>query len=155
MVVANQNRVNFEEFGWWILERHEVLSGPSAVVSRVPLELSRVEIQQGLFEGSRSLLDPQYYAVMKGIRVQRLKRRETSKEDPSKSTWVPGKLVRVILLAEDLRQKFLNLGGVYLFWQYLPIREYVPPTFYYFICKKRGGHSIQFQRHQARNGPSA
>ena len=154
IVAANQNRFNFEEFGWWILERREVLSGPSAVVSRVPLELSDAEVQQGLFEGARSLLDPQLNEMMKAIRVQRLKRRETNKEDPSKSTWVPGKSVRVIFPAEDLRQKFLNLGGIYLFWQYVPIREYVPPTYYCAVCKKRGGHSTQFHRGPAHQGPA-
>ena len=74
LVAANQNRVDFQEFGWWILERREVLSGPSAVVSRVPLELSDVEVHQGLLEGARSLLDPQHVEVMKAVRVQRLKR---------------------------------------------------------------------------------
>lgn len=154
IVAANQNRFNFEEFGWWILERREVLSGPSAVVSRVPLELSDAEVQQGLFEGARSLLDPQLNEMMKAIRIQRLKCRETNKEDPSKSTWVPGKSVRVIFPAEDLRQKFLNLGGIYLFWQYVPIREYVPPTYYCAVCKKRGGHSTQFHRGPAHQGPA-
>ena len=153
LVAANQNRVDFQEFGWWILERREVLSGPSAVVSRVPLELSDVEVHQGLLEGARSLLDPQHVEVMKAVRVQRLKRREVSKDDPTQSRWVPGKSVRVIFPSEDLRQRFLSLGGLYLFWQYVPIREYVPPSFYCAICKKRGGHSTQFHRHQARDGP--
>ena len=67
LLAANQNRVDFQEFGWWILEHREVLSGPSAVVSRVPLELSDAEIKQGLIEGSRSLLEPQYQEIMKGI----------------------------------------------------------------------------------------
>ena len=155
LLAANQNRVDFQEFGWWILEHREVLSGPSAVVSRVPLELNDAEIKQGLIEGSRSLLEPQYQEIMKGIRIQRLKRREIAKEDPTKSLWVPGKSVRVIFPADELRQKFLSLGGVYLFWQYVPIREYVPPTFYCSICKKRGGHSTQFHRGQASNGPSS
>ena len=155
LLAANQNRVDFQEFGWWILEHREVLSGPSAVVSRVPLELSDAEIKQGLIEGSRSLLEPQYQEIMKGIRIQRLKRREVAKEDPAKSLWVPGKSVRVIFPADELRQKFLSLGGVYLFWQYVPIQEYVPPTFYCSICKKRGGHSTQFHRGQASNGPSS
>ena len=73
LVAVNQNRVDFEEFKWWILERREVLSGPSAVVSHVPLELSEVEIQQGLLEGSRSLLETQYHEAMKAMCVQRLK----------------------------------------------------------------------------------
>ena len=103
---------------------------------RVPLELSEVEIQQGLFEGARSLLEPQHHKMMKVVRVQRLKRKETNKEDSSKSIWVLGKLVRVIFLAEKHRQKFLNLGGIYMFWQYVPIREYMPPTYYGAVCKK-------------------
>ena len=37
LIAADQNRVDFQEFGFWILERREVLSGPSAVISRVPL----------------------------------------------------------------------------------------------------------------------
>ena len=118
------------------------------------MELSNAEVQQGLFEGARSLLDPRLNEMMKAIRVQWLKRRETNKDDPCKSTWVPGKLVRVIFPAEDLRQKFLNLGGIYLFWQYVPIREYVPPTYYCVVCKKRGGHSTQFQRGPAHQGPA-
>ena len=32
-------------------------------------------------------------------------------EDPKKSTWAPGKSVRIIFPAEELRQKFLNLGA--------------------------------------------
>ena len=44
LIAANQNRVDFQEFGWWVLERREVFSGPSAVISRVPLELSDKEI---------------------------------------------------------------------------------------------------------------
>ena len=76
------------------------------MVSRVPLELSDAEIKQGLIEGSRSLLEPQYQEIMKGIRIQRLKRREVVKEDLAKSLWVPGKSVRVIFLADELRQKF-------------------------------------------------
>ena len=112
----------------------------------VPLELNESEIQQGLIEGARSMLEPQFQDLMKAIRVQRLKHRETSAEDPTKSSWVPGKSVRVIFPADELRQKFLRLGGVYLFWQFVPIRDYVPPTFYYSICKKRGGHSTQFHR---------
>ena len=116
LITVNRNRVDFQEFGWWVLERREVFSGPSAVVSRVPLELSDTEIQQGLIEGARSLLEPQYQEVMKAIRVQRLKRREVSKEDPTKSSWVPGKSVRLIFPADELRQKFLQLGGIYLYW---------------------------------------
>ena len=45
------------------------------------------------------------------LRVERLKRREISVEDPKKSTWAPGKSVRIIFPAEELRQKFLNLGA--------------------------------------------
>ena len=146
LVAADQNRVDFQEFGYWILERREVLSGPSAVVSRVPLELSDEEIKQGLLEGSKSLLEPQVSDMMKAVRVQRLKRREVSTEDSKQSNWVPGKSVRVIFPADELRQKFLGLGGIYLFWQYVPIREYVPPTYYCSICKKRGGHSTQYHR---------
>ena len=118
LIAANQNCVDFQEFGWWVLERWEVFSGPSAVavVSHVPLELSDTEIQQGLLEGARSLLEPQYQEVMKAIRVQRLKRREVSKEDPTKSSWVLGKSVRLIFPADELRQKFLQLGGIYLYW---------------------------------------
>ena len=63
IVAANQNRVDLAEHGWWIFERREVFSGPSAVISRVPLELSDQEIKRGLIDGSRSLLDPQYVAV--------------------------------------------------------------------------------------------
>ena len=155
LVATNQNRVDFQEFGWWILERREVLSGPSAVVSRVPLELSDAEIKQGLIEGSRSLLEPQHQEIMQAVRIQRLKRRETSLEDPTKSNWVPGKSIRVIFPADELCQKFLSLGGIYLLWQYVPIREHVPPTFYCSICKKRGGHSTPFHKGQARNGHSA
>ena len=56
LVSANQNRVDFQEYGYWIVERREVMSGPSAVISQVPLELSEEEIKQGLLEGSKSLL---------------------------------------------------------------------------------------------------
>jgi len=59
LVSADQNRVDFQEYGFWILERREVMSGPSAVVSQVPMELSDQEIKQGLLEGSKSLLEPQ------------------------------------------------------------------------------------------------
>ena len=153
LVSAEQNRVDFQEFGFWILERREVMSGPSAVVSQVPLELSDEEIKQGLLEGSKSLLEPQVSELMKAVRVQRLKRREISTEDPRQSKWVPGKSVRVIFPADELRQKFLGLGGIYLFWQYVPIRDYVPPTYYCSICKKRGGHSTQYHRGPAPRGP--
>ena len=54
-MAANQNRVDLNEHGWWILERRELFIGPSAVVSRVPLEQSDQEIEQGLIDGSRSL----------------------------------------------------------------------------------------------------
>ena len=111
----NQDKVDFGEFGWWILEWREVFSGPSVVISQVPLELSKAEIQQGLLEGSRSLLEPQYHEAMKAMRVQRLKWREVATDDPTKSVWVLGKSVRVIFPVDDLRQKFLNLGGIYLF----------------------------------------
>ena len=152
IVATNQNRVDLKEHGWWILERREVFSGPSAVISRAPLELSDQEIKQGLIDGSRSLLEPQYVPLLDALRVQRLKRREVSAEDPKKSTWAPGKSVRIIFPAEELRQKFLSMGGVYLFWQYVPIREYVPPSYYCSICKKRGGHSTQFHRGSATDG---
>ena len=109
-----------------MLERREVFSGPSAVVSHVPLELSDTEIQQGLIEGARSLLEPQYQEVMKAIRVQRLKRREVSKENPTKSSWALGKSIRLIFPADELRQKLLQLGGIYLYWQYVPIRGLCP-----------------------------
>ena len=154
VVASNQPRVDLTEFGWWILERREVFSGPSAVASRVPLELNDADVQQGLIEGARSLLEPQYQDLMKAIRIQRLKRRESSPDDPKKFSWVPGKSVRVIFPTDDLRQKFLSLGGIYLFWQYVPIREYVPPTFYCSVCKKRGGHSTQFHRGPAHSGPT-
>ena len=153
LVSADQNRVDFQEYGFWILERREVMSGPSAVVSQVPLELSDEEIKQGLLEGSKSLLEPQVSELMKAVRVQRLKRREISTGDSRQSSWVPGKSVRVIFPADELRQKFLGLGGIYLFWQYVPIREYVPPTYYCSICKKRGGHSTQYHRGPAPPGP--
>ena len=153
LVSADQNRVDFQEYGFWILERREVMSGPSAVVSQVPLELSDEEIKQGLLEGSKSLLEPQVSELMKAVRVQRLKRREISTGDSRQSSWVPGKSVRVIFPADELRQKFLGLGGIYLFWQYVPIREYVPPTYYCSICKKRGGHSTQYHRGPAPQGP--
>ena len=73
LVATNQNRVGFQEFGWWILEHREVLSGPLAVLSWVPLELSDVEVHQGLLKAARSLLDPQHVEVMKVVRVQQLK----------------------------------------------------------------------------------
>ena len=107
-------------------------------------ELSDDEIKQGLLEGSRSLLEAPVIDIMKTVRIQRLKRREVSAEDPTKSSWVPGKSVRIIFPVDELRQKFLGLGGIYLYWQYVPIRKYVPPTYYCSICKKRGGHSTQF-----------
>ena len=154
VVASNQPRVDLTEFGWWILERREVFSGPSAVASQVPLELNDADVQQGLIEGAWSLLEPQYQDLMKAIRIQRLKRRESSPDDPKKFSWVPGKSVRVIFPTDDLRQKFLSLGGIYLFWQYVPIREYVPPTFYCSVCKKRGGHSTQFHRGPAHSGPT-
>ena len=153
LVSANQNRVDFQEYGFWILERREVMSGPSAVISQVPLELSEEEIKQGLLEGSKSLLEPQVSEMMKAVRVQRLKRREMTNDESKQSKWVPGKSVRVIFPADELRQKFLGLGGIYLFWQYVPIREYVPPTYYCSICKKRGGHSTQYHRGMAPAGP--
>ena len=153
LVSANQNRVDFQEYGYWILERREVMSGPSAVISQVPLELSEEEIKQGLLEGSKSLLEPQVSEMMKAVHVQRLKRREISNDESKQSRWVPGKSVRVIFPADELRQKFLGLGGIYLFWQYVPIREYVPPTYYCSICKKRGGHSTQYHRGLAPAGP--
>ena len=87
--------------------------------------------------------------LLDAVRVQRLKRREVSVTDPKSSTWVPGKSVRLIFPAEELRQKFLSSGGIYLYWQYVPIREYVPPTYYCSICKKRGGHSTHFHRGSA------
>ena len=152
IVAANQNRVDLAEHGWWILERREVFSGPSAVISRVPLELSEQEIKRGLIDGSRSFLEPQCIPMLDALRVQRLKRREVSADDPKTSTWVPGKSVRLIFPAEELRQKFLSLDGIYLFWQYVPIREYVPPTYYCSICKKRGGHSTHFHRGPANSG---
>ena len=152
IVAANLNRVDLAEHGWWIFERREVFSGPSAVISRVPLELSDQEIKRGLIDGSRSLLDPQYLQLLDAVRVQRLKRREVSATDPKTSTWVPGKSVRLIFPAEELRQKFLSSGGIYLYWQYVPIREYVPPTYYCSICKKRGGHSTHFHRGPANPG---
>ena len=154
IVTVNQNRVELNKFGWWVLERREVFSGPLAVVSRVPLELNESEIQQGFIEGARSMLEPQFQDLMKAIRVQRLKRRETSAEGPTKSSWVPGKSVRVIFPTDDLGQKFQSLGDVYLFWQFVPIRDYVPPTFYYSICKKGGGHSTQFHCGPAHPGHS-
>ena len=143
IVAANQNRVVLNEHGWWILEHREVFSGPSAVISCVPLELSDQEIKQGLIDGFQDLFwIHQYVHLLDALRVQRLKWREISVEDPKKSTWAPGKSVRIIFPTEELRQKFLNLGGIYLFWQYVPIREYVPPSYYCSIYKKRGGHSM-------------
>ena len=44
LIAANQNRVDFQEFGWWVLEHREVFSGPSIIISHVPLELSDKEI---------------------------------------------------------------------------------------------------------------
>ena len=76
------------------------------MISRVPLELSDQEIKQGLIDGSKSLLDPSCVHLLDALRVQRLKRREISVEDPKKSTWAPGKSVRIIFPAEELRQKF-------------------------------------------------
>ena len=143
----------FRNIAFWILERREVMSGPSAVISQVPLELSDEEIKQGLLEGSKSLLEPQVSEMMKAVHVQRLKRREMSNDDSNQSRWVPRKSVRVIFPADELRQKFLGLGGIYLFWQYVPIREYVPPTYYCSICKNRGGHSTQYHRGPAPTGP--
>ena len=136
IVAANQNRVELNEFGWWVFERREVFSGPLAVVSRVPLELNELEMHKGLIEGARSMLEPQFQDLMKAIRVQRLKRRETSAEGPTKSSWVPGKSVRVIFPGDELRQKFLSLGGVYLFWQLGPIRDYVTPRFIVLFARR-------------------
>ena len=45
-----------------------MMSGPSAMVSQVPLELNDDEIKQGLLEGSRLLLDPQISELMKAVR---------------------------------------------------------------------------------------
>ena len=75
VVASNQNVVTVGQFGKWVLERREVFSGPSAVISRVPLQLSDEEIQNGIYEGARSLLEPKQLEVLKSIRVQRLKRR--------------------------------------------------------------------------------
>ena len=152
IISANQNRFDMAEFGWWILERREVFSGPSVVISRVPLELSDQEIKQGLIDGSKSLLEPRLVQMLDSLRVQRLKRREVSHEDPKKSTWVPGKSVRIIFATDELRSRFLNLGGIYLYWQFVPVRDYVPPSYYCSICKKRGGHSTQFHRGPATGG---
>ena len=129
LVAANQNRVDFQEFGWWILKRREVLNGPSAVVSRVPLELPDAEIKQGLIEGSRSLLEPQHQEIMQAVRIQRLKRRETSPEDPTKSNWVSGKSVRVIFPADELRQKFFSWGEHIFYGNMSPSGSmFLPPS---------------------------
>ena len=37
LIAVNQNCIDFQEFGWWVLERREVFSGPSAVIPHVPL----------------------------------------------------------------------------------------------------------------------
>ena len=86
LIAVNQNRVDFQEFGWWVLEHREVFSGPLAVISHIPLELSDKEIHQCLIEGARSMMEPQYQEVIKAVRVQRLKRCEVSQEDPTKSS---------------------------------------------------------------------
>ena len=88
---------------------------------------------------------------MKAVRVQRLKRREISNDESKQSRWVPGKSVRVIFPADELRQKFLGLGGIYLFWQYVPIREYVPPTYY---CSNMQKEGWSFHPIPSRTGPS-
>ena len=151
LISADQNRVDFQEYGFWILERREVLSGPSAVVSQSHWNCQTKKSSRGFWEGSKSLLEPQVSELMKAVRVQRLKRREILPGESKQSSWVPGKSVRVIFPADELRQKFLGLGGIYLFWQYVPIREYVPPTYYCSICKKRGGH---FHPISSRTGPA-
>ena len=57
---------------------------------------------------------------MKAARVQWLKRREVSAEDPTKSSWIPGKSVRVIFPADELQQKFLSLGDYICFGSTFP-----------------------------------
>lgn len=56
------------------------------MISRIPLELSDQEVKQGLIDGSKSLLEPQYIQLMDALGMQELKRREISGEDPKKST---------------------------------------------------------------------
>ena len=80
------------------------------VISWVPLELSDVEIQQGLVEDSRSLLEPQFHEIMKAMRVQQLKRQQVSAEDPTKSSWVLGKSVRVIFQQMNFDKSFSVWG---------------------------------------------
>lgn len=94
IVAANQNSLDLNEHGWWIFERWEVFNGFLAVISSVPIEFSNQEIKQGLIDGSRSLLEP--LQVVGWTRVQHLKRREISPEDPKISTCAPGKSAQII-----------------------------------------------------------
>ena len=69
IVAANQNEMDLNEHGSWILKRWEVFSGLSAVISRVPLELSDQEIKQGLINGSKSFFEPSYMQLLDALRV--------------------------------------------------------------------------------------
>ena len=114
------------------------------MISRVPLQLSDDEVRKGIYDGARSLLDPKQLEVLQSIRVQHLKRREFDPADPIKSVWALGGSVHVIFPSTEVQRHFLSLCGIYLFWQYVPIREYFPPVSYCSHCKKHRGHSTQF-----------
>ena len=130
LLASNQNLVTVGHFGKWVLERWEVLSGPSEVISRVPLQLSDDEVCKGIYDGAKSLLDAKQLEVLQSIRIQCLKHWELDPTDPSKSVWAPGGSVRVIFPSAEVQRHFLSLGGIYLFWQYVPIQEYFPPIYY-------------------------
>ena len=69
VLASNQNIVTIGQFRRWVLEHHEAFNGPLAVISRVPLSLGEEKIKNGLYEGSRSLLEPKQLEVLKTIRV--------------------------------------------------------------------------------------
>ena len=69
LLASNQNLVTVGQFSKWVLECREVLSGPSVVISRVPLQLLDDEVCKGIYDGARSLLNPKQLEVLQSIRV--------------------------------------------------------------------------------------
>ena len=52
------------QFGRWVLERRDVFSGPSVVISHVPLQLSEDEVKKGIYKGAKSLLEPKQLELL-------------------------------------------------------------------------------------------
>ena len=152
----------------WKIEKLRAAPLPSMVVTGVPLELSDVEVKEGLVAGAKRVLPREAARDLARLEARRLFVRPRERRAPpgGPETRETGELARGATASVDsatqsdarptrsvrvfappaLIDRFLQNGHVSIRWSVHSVRQYTPTQYYCKMCQRMGSHSTKYHR---------